>query len=75
MAAGLILAALLAIIVIRRRKADDITMCKGNRCPLKERCYRYLVESDGEWQSFFVDVPYRDRTCRCFWETRSASHE
>jgi len=47
----------------------DISMCKGGGCPLKERCYRYLAESDGEWQTFFVDEPFRDGACKFFWDT------
>ncbi len=35
----------------------DITMCKGDDCPLKNRCYR-LTEKPSERQSWFELIPY-----------------
>lgn len=34
----------------------DITMCKGDGCPVKERCKRFNAEP-GMMQSYFVDTP------------------
>jgi len=48
----------------------DITMCFGTGCPLKTRCIRFLSEPDGEDQDYFLDVPFRDRKSRFFWQVR-----
>lgn len=34
----------------------DITMCKGNDCPVKEKCQRFTAKPD-EYQSYFLEVP------------------
>ena len=46
----------------------DITMCKGNNCPIKENCYRYLATQNKIHQSFFVKEPYNKETCEYYWE-------
>ncbi len=43
----------------------DITMCPGNDCPLKEKCYRYRAIPD-YWQSFFQEAPYDKDQCAYF---------
>lgn len=45
----------------------DIAMCKGDDCPLKEKCYRYLAKPD-HYQSYFMIPPYKDGKCDHFWE-------
>lgn len=45
----------------------DITMCKGTKCKLKDRCYRYVATPDS-WQSWFVKIPYKNGACDNFWE-------
>lgn len=35
----------------------DITMCKGDYCPIKENCYRFMAKPDA-YQSYFQDLPY-----------------
>ena len=45
----------------------DITMCKGNDCPLKETCYRYKAKPC-EYQSYFMEAPYKDDDCSHYWE-------
>lgn len=37
----------------------DITMCKGNNCPLKETCYRYSAKPNKYLQSYFTETPYK----------------
>jgi hypothetical protein len=57
----------------------DITKCKGSNegqtssvrekeidCPLKENCYRYKAKG-GEYQSYFMDIPYERGHCKYFW--------
>ena len=48
----------------------DISMCFGTGCPLKDQCVRFLSESDGENQTYFLGVPFRDGKCTFFWELR-----
>ena len=40
----------------------DITKCKGDGCPVKERCYRFTAKAD-VYQSYFVDIPLKDGEC------------
>lgn len=60
----------------------DITMCKGNDCPLKESCFRYLATPVilynthyPDYQSYFTDPPFNKETNTCdnYWEARSKS--
>ena len=44
----------------------DIAKCKGDGCPVKERCYRFTAKA-GVYQSYFVDVPIKDGKCDVFW--------
>jgi len=46
----------------------DITMCKGDKCPIKEKCYRYTAEPD-EWQSYFTESPIKNGKCD-FYDNR-----
>jgi len=48
----------------------DITMCTGENCPLKEKCYRYRARPSEKWQSYFVEVPYNHDKEKCdeYWE-------
>ena len=50
----------------------DITLCKGNDCPLKETCYRYKAKPC-EYQSYFMESPYKDGDCSHYWEMSSKS--
>mgnify|MGYP000013904373 FL=1 len=47
----------------------DITMCSGEGCPLKEKCWRYLAEPSEYWQSYFMKAPYAYETpgCEHYW--------
>ena len=37
----------------------DITMCKGDGCPLKEHCHRYKATPDELYQSYFTYPPFQ----------------
>lgn len=37
----------------------DITKCKGETCPLKDRCYRYTAKACEYYQSYFIKEPYK----------------
>jgi len=47
----------------------DITKCSGDKCPIKDKCYRYLAD-ESEYQSYVLD-PHEIKdgvfTCDLFW--------
>jgi len=45
----------------------DTTLCKGEKCPIKEKCKRFNSEP-GKMQSYFVNIPG-------YWEWRSPKNE
>jgi hypothetical protein len=49
----------------------DFTMCKGDDCPLKNKCRRYTEEPNLDYQSYFVDPPYIDDECDMFFGDKS----
>ena len=51
----------------------DITMCMGGDCLLKENCYRYKAKPDELWQSYFVEIPYKNGECNHYWEMEMSS--
>ncbi len=50
----------------------DITMCSGEKCPLKQICYRYTAKPS-EPQSYFVKAPVLGGTCEYFWRDKVRS--
>ena len=44
-------------------------MCEGNKCPLKDKCYRYRAISS-QRQSWFMEIPYdKDKkSCGSYWD-------
>jgi hypothetical protein len=49
--------------------SPDITMCKGDDCPKRDKCYRYLAEPEPHMQSYFLTPPNIDGVeCDSFWE-------
>lgn len=48
----------------------DITMCHGNDCPLKNKCYRYTAYASPYWQSIFTEIHYKDGKCKHFWNNK-----
>jgi hypothetical protein len=44
----------------------DITMCAGTGCPVKEKCYRFVAIAD-DYQSYFMEAPYKDGKCDHYW--------
>ena len=52
----------------------DITMCKGDRCTMKETCYRYKAKVNEYRQSYFAEAPHKDKVdednntiCKMYW--------
>ena len=53
----------------------DITMCKGDNCPSKQTCYRFLA-TPSEYQSYFYPTPtIVDKKCDEYWDTRPIKKE
>jgi hypothetical protein len=54
----------------------DITMCSGEKCPLKQICYRYTAKPS-DYQAYFAKPPVLGGTCEYFWrdEVRSKTDE
>lgn len=44
----------------------DITMCNGDNCPVKKKCYRYTAKPS-EYQSYFIEAPFKDGKCDHYW--------
>ncbi len=49
----------------------DITMCSGQGCPIKEKCYRFTAKPSEFRQSYFLDTPIKikDGVAKCdhYW--------
>lgn len=52
---------------------SDITKCEGTNCPLKENCFRFTAIGNPIYQSYFVDIPFKDNKCEMFWGKQSES--
>jgi hypothetical protein len=56
----------------------DITMCRGDDCPSKERCYRFMAIPNSHWQAFFSETPVmlpgKDR-CGHFWPVKEEEND
>lgn len=49
----------------------DITMCSGQDCPMRDRCYRFTAPKNDWRQSFFFNPPIKeDKTCDHFWDNQ-----
>lgn len=50
----------------------DVTKCDGDNCPFKERCHRFTVPANPNWQSFFSETPINiskePDLCEMFWD-------
>lgn len=50
---------------------SDITKCTNEKCPLKDKCWRWLAPSDSLWQSvakFEFKADDSGITCEYFYE-------
>lgn len=50
---------------------SDITKCSGLNCPIKDKCYRFMSETEPRYQSWFVEVPgkwHNDEINKKVWE-------
>ena len=46
---------------------SDITMCSGEKCPLKQICYRYTAKPNEFRQAYFMEPPVSEGECEHFW--------
>ena len=47
------------------KKMPDITMCKGLKCPSKEKCYRFKAKPTEHRQSYFANTPKLNKDGKC----------
>lgn len=40
------------IIYYLRVEMTDIAKCRGDGCPIKEKCFRFASKADEHWQSY-----------------------
>ena len=54
---------------------SDITKCKGENCPLKETCWRFLAPEERLYQSYFLGIPYskEKEKCEYYWEKEKSN--
>jgi hypothetical protein len=53
----------------------DISMCKGDGCPLRDRCYRHIATPSERRQTYFAVSPHVGGLgCQYFW-SNAASQE
>ena len=49
----------------------DGTMCTGEGCPVKEKCYRFTAPTSEFMQSYFFKPPFEIKddviTCEMYW--------
>lgn len=49
----------------------DITMCTGENCPIKKKCYRFTAPVSEFRQSYFFKPPFKIKdgvvTCEMYW--------
>lgn len=41
-------------------------MCTGEKCPMKDKCYRFTAEPD-IYQSYFAKPPIKGKKCEYQW--------
>jgi len=46
----------------------DITMCSGEVCDLKDKCYRFTAPKSKFRQSYFCEPPIKDGKCDIYWD-------
>jgi hypothetical protein len=50
----------------------DITMCNATKekCPIRDRCYRFTAAPTPKWQSYWTEAPYNPEKQACihFWD-------
>lgn len=56
---------------------SDITICTGEDCPVKEKCYRFTAPVGEVKQSYFFQPPFEEVdgvfTCEMYWGENAES--
>ena len=49
----------------------DISMCSGENCPSKDKCYRHTAPQS-DYQTWFTNPPIKDgeEFCEYFWNNK-----
>jgi len=54
---------------------SDISKCSGDKCPLKDKCYRFTSKASSLWQSDIDPPPFTIKKkkfkCDLFWGEQS----
>ena len=53
----------------------DITMCNDQKCPQKERCYRFTAIPNPYRQSYFMSSPKSMDGCQYFTRNEKAEKD
>jgi len=60
----------------KHKAMADISMCKGDNCKLKEKCYRFTATREEIWQSYFLKPPIDDEgNCEYYWDNESTKNK
>jgi len=51
----------------------DITMCSGQGCNFKNKCYRFTANISKYRQSYFINPPIKEGKCDMYWGEKSES--
>ena len=54
--------------ILEKAKMDDITFCKGEKCPLKDSCYRSLRKPSSGVFYIFSKSPWDGKDCNHYME-------
>lgn len=46
-------------------------MCKDDTCPKKSTCYRFMAESLGDFQTYFLKSPRKGNDCKYYWKSEN----
>ena len=58
---------------LRLGNMADITMCNNDKCPLRQKCFRYMATPSPYWQPYYCmdeEEPVED--CMYFWEFKDS---
>jgi len=55
----------------------DICMCPGDRCPLRDHCYRHKAKPSELRQTWFMTAPYDEDRQHCdeYWPIDRDGHD
>jgi hypothetical protein len=49
----------------------DISKCSGERCPLRDTCYRYLAKANHDYQTYLaLSHDANKKYCGFYWQVK-----